>query len=79
MAIAAHETAVFGPPQMQREVVERISAALTEAVKSPEAAQRIRNVGFEPSGLDAAELDRFQREVARRWRAIAQETGITIQ
>jgi tripartite-type tricarboxylate transporter receptor subunit TctC len=72
-------TAVFGPPQMQRDVVERISTALTEAVKSPEAAQRLRNVGFEPSGLDAAELDHFQRDVARRWKIIAQETGIKIQ
>ena len=72
-------TAVFGPAQMQRDVVERVSTALVEAVKTPEASQRLRNVGFEPAGLGAAELDRFQREVAQRWKAIAQETGIKLQ
>jgi tripartite-type tricarboxylate transporter receptor subunit TctC len=72
-------TAVFGPPGMQRDVVERISTTLIEAVKTPEAAQRLRNVGFEPIGLGPTELDRFQREVAQRWKAIAQETGIKLQ
>lgn len=72
-------TAVFGPPHVRRDVVDRISSALTAAVKSPEAAQRLRDAGFEPSGLGAAELDRFQRDVAKRWMTIAHETGIKVQ
>jgi tripartite-type tricarboxylate transporter receptor subunit TctC len=72
-------TAVFGPPHMQPGVVSRLSGALTEAVKSAEAAQRLRNVGFDPAGVGPAELDQLQRGAAERWKAIAQETEIKVQ
>ena len=72
-------TAVFGPPKMPSDVVAKISRAISEAVKAPEVAQRLRNVGFDPVGLDAGQLDAFQRKVAASWKEIARETGIKLQ
>jgi tripartite-type tricarboxylate transporter receptor subunit TctC len=71
-------TALFGPPKMSPELVTKISNAVTEAVKSPEVSDRLRGVGFEPVGLDAAQLDAFQRPIAESWKKIAQETGIRL-
>jgi tripartite-type tricarboxylate transporter receptor subunit TctC len=72
-------TAVFGPPKMPSDVVAKISRAISKAVKTPEVAQRLRNIGFDPVGLDAGQLDTFQRDVAASWKKIAQETGIKLR
>jgi tripartite-type tricarboxylate transporter receptor subunit TctC len=72
-------TAVFGPPKMPPDVVANISSALSEAAKTAEVGERLRNVGFESAGWDAAKLDAFQRSVADRWKKISQETGIKMQ
>ncbi|MFL6795876.1 MAG: Bug family tripartite tricarboxylate transporter substrate binding protein [Xanthobacteraceae bacterium] len=72
-------TALFGPPNMPPAVVKGISAAVTEAVRVAEVAERLRAVGFDPVGLDAAGLDQFQRSVAESWKRIAQETGIRLE
>lgn len=78
-AVFVSWTAVFGPPGMPPTFVAKISGAISEAVKTPEVAQRLRNVGFDPVGLDAGQLDAFQREVAATWKKIAQESGVTLK
>jgi tripartite-type tricarboxylate transporter receptor subunit TctC len=72
-------TAVYGPPRMSQDVVAKISKAISQGVKTPEVAQRLRSVGFDPVGLDAVELDTFQRKVAASWKQIAKDTGIKLQ
>lgn len=72
-------TALFGPPKLPPDVVAKLSSAVGEAVKEPEVAQRLRNVGFEPVGWDAAKLDAFQRSVAATWKTIAKDTGIKMR
>jgi tripartite-type tricarboxylate transporter receptor subunit TctC len=68
-------TAVFGPPKMPAGVVARLSTALSEGINTPETVTRLRDVGFQAVGSDAATLDAFQRQVAANWKKIAQDTG----
>ena len=72
-------TAVFAPPKTPPEIAAKISGAVIEAVNTTEIGERLKNVGFEPAGWDAARLDAFQRSVAERWKRIARETGIKLQ
>ena len=72
-------TALFGPPKLPPDIVAKLSGAVGQAVKEPEVAQRLRNVGFDPVGWDAAKLDAFQRSVAATWKTIAKDTGIKMR
>lgn len=72
-------TAVFGPPKMQADMAEKISSAIGQAVKTPDVQQRLHNLGFDPVGGSAAQLDTFQRKVAASWKEIERETGIKLK
>jgi tripartite-type tricarboxylate transporter receptor subunit TctC len=71
-------TAVFAPAGLPPQVADKISAALAEAINTPEVRERFRSIGFEPVGSDAQTLDAFQHKVAETWKNVATETGITI-
>ncbi len=69
-------TAVYGPPKMSPDLVAKLSEDLSGMARAPDAAARLRTVGFEPVGSSASDLANFQQAVAQKWRGLARETGI---
>ncbi len=70
---------VFAPPGLPEPVRARLSRALVESVQDPSAQARIRSIGFEPVGSDAATFDAFFRAEVVRWTDFVKERGLLEQ
>ena len=67
---------MFGPAGLPPAILKTLNAAATQALKSPEIAQKLRESGFEPSPGTPEQFREFvRRESARAGRIIA-EAGI---
>jgi tripartite-type tricarboxylate transporter receptor subunit TctC len=70
---------VLGPPGLPEPIRAKLSRALVDSVQDPSAQARIRSIGFEPVGSDAATFDAFLRAEMKRWTAFVKERGLTEQ
>jgi tripartite-type tricarboxylate transporter receptor subunit TctC len=60
-------------------VIGRLNADLTSIIKSPEVAQRIQEIYFEPVGSSAQELRKRVETEISEWSALARDVGINAQ
>jgi tripartite-type tricarboxylate transporter receptor subunit TctC len=67
---------VLGPPGLPEPIRAKLSRALVESVQDPSAQARIRSIGFEPVGSDAATFDAFFRAEVKRWTDFVTERGL---
>jgi tripartite-type tricarboxylate transporter receptor subunit TctC len=67
---------VLAPAGLPPTVRDKLSAALVEIVRDSETQARLRTIGFEPVGTDAAAFDRFYRAEVKRWADFVKERGI---
>jgi tripartite-type tricarboxylate transporter receptor subunit TctC len=67
---------VMGPAGLAPSVRDKLSTALVAIVREPETQTRLRTIGFEPIGTDAAAFDRFYRAEVKRWADFVKERGI---
>jgi len=67
---------VLGPPGLAEPIRAKLSRALVESVQDPSAQARIRSIGFEPVGSDAATFDTFFRAEVKRWTDFVTERGL---
>ena len=67
---------VFGPAGLPDAIRARLSAALVEIVKAPDTQARLRNIGVEPIGSDAAAFDAFYRDDVKKWTEFVKERGL---
>jgi len=67
--------AVFGPAGMKPELVERISAAVRDALTDPEVKAKITGMGMEAKGSTPQELDAYNRSELERWRGVVKASG----
>jgi tripartite-type tricarboxylate transporter receptor subunit TctC len=67
---------VMGPAGLPASVRDKLSTALVAILREPETQARLRAIGFEPIGTDAAAFDRFYRAEVRRWADFVKERGI---
>jgi tripartite-type tricarboxylate transporter receptor subunit TctC len=67
---------VMGPAGLAPAVRDKLAAALVAIVREPETQTRLRTIGFEPVGTDAAAFDRFYRAEVKRWADFVKERGI---
>jgi tripartite-type tricarboxylate transporter receptor subunit TctC len=63
------------PARTPREVVERLSRAVMEAIKSPDVASRIKELGVDPTGTTPEEFARIIQEDRKRWVPVVQASG----
>ncbi|MFY7902243.1 MAG: tripartite tricarboxylate transporter substrate-binding protein, partial [Rubrivivax sp.] len=61
-----------GPP---RPVVERLAAAIAQAVRAPEAVERLVAMGLEPVGSTPDELATRIAEDIARWAPVVKASG----
>ena len=67
---------LFAPAKTPREVIERLQKETAAAVKHPETAKRLRDIGAEPVGSSPAEQDAILKRQVEQFRPIIKEMRI---
>lgn len=67
---------VLAPKGTPRDVVDKLSDAIAEAVKSPDVSGKLASLGNVARGSSAAEAQAFIDAESRRWREIIKAAGI---
>jgi tripartite-type tricarboxylate transporter receptor subunit TctC len=67
---------VMGPAGLSPSVRDKLCTALVAILREPETQARLRAIGFEPVGTDAAAFDRFYGTEVKRWADFVKERGI---
>ncbi|MBO9642012.1 MAG: tripartite tricarboxylate transporter substrate binding protein [Pseudacidovorax sp.] len=65
----------FAPAGTPKEVIGRLEAAMTAAMKSRAVADRVERLGMVPTGLPGATLAQSMDEDARYWAPVVKESG----
>jgi len=68
--------AAAAPAKTPREVVARLNEATVKALRSPDVAERMQQIGFDVVASSADEFGRFMREEVSRWTRVVQKGGI---
>ncbi|HKB63101.1 MAG TPA: tripartite tricarboxylate transporter substrate binding protein [Burkholderiales bacterium] len=67
---------VVAPPKAPMPIAEKISAAIAEALRSPDARKRLADLSAEPIGNTPAQMAAFMRKDAERWREVIRSAGV---
>ena len=67
---------LFVPAKTRREVIERLQRESAAAVKHPDTANRLREIGAEPVGSSAAEQDAILKRQVEQFKPIIKEMKI---
>jgi tripartite-type tricarboxylate transporter receptor subunit TctC len=67
---------LLAPARTPTAIVDRLNAAVTEGLASPELEQSITRLGIEVRRMSAREFSRELDEEARRWEAAVKESGV---
>ena len=67
---------LFAPARTPREVIERLQKETAAAVRHPETARRLREIGAEPVGSSPAEQDAILKRQVEQFRPIIKEMRI---
>ena len=67
---------VFVPAKTPREVIGRLQKEIAAAVKHPETAKRLRDIGAEPVGSSPAEQDAILKRQVEQFRPVIKEMRI---
>jgi tripartite-type tricarboxylate transporter receptor subunit TctC len=70
---------VVAPPKTPSTIANKLSAAITEAVKQPDVAQQIRDRNAEVAGSTPDEMALLMREERERYGKVIRATGMTAQ
>ncbi len=68
--------AMLAPKGTPKDIVEKLSSAIADAVKSPEAAAKFDALGYVPVGSTAAEAATYIEAEAKRWHEIVGSGGV---
>jgi tripartite-type tricarboxylate transporter receptor subunit TctC len=68
---------VYVPARTPNDVVERLNGAIVSSVKRSEVSDRIRAIGFQPTGTSSEELRRIQKADFDFWSPIVKASGYT--
>ena len=61
-----------------RELVQRISSDVSRALKSPDLAERMTQLGMEPVGSTPAEFDALIRAEIEKWSRVVRISGAKV-
>jgi len=68
--------AVAAPAKTPKDVVARLNGAMVKALRSPEVAERMKQIGFDVVASTPEEFGRFMQEEVERWTRVVQRGGI---
>jgi len=72
-------TGFVAPAGTPPEVVERLNAALKQALAAPEVKEKLAQLGMDPGVADSGELARMIDTDLKRWTQVAKDAGIRIE
>jgi tripartite-type tricarboxylate transporter receptor subunit TctC len=67
--------AAYAPAKTPKDTIERLAAAIGEALKSPDVRDKLEALGMEPTGYGPAELARIQRADYDKWGPVIKASG----
>lgn len=67
---------MVAPPKTPNAVAQRLSAAIAEVLRMPDVQKRLGDLSAEPIGMGPAEMARFMKEEAERWRQAIRTAGV---
>lgn len=67
---------VAAPPKTPMPIAEKLSAAIVEALKSPDVAKRLANLSAEPIASTPAGMAAIMKEDTERWRNAIRAAGV---
>jgi len=67
--------AVYAPAGTPKATVDRLSKAITEAIRSPDLRERLQGYGMEPTGLGPEDLARIHKRDYERWGPVIRASG----
>jgi tripartite-type tricarboxylate transporter receptor subunit TctC len=71
--------AMFGPPRMPRDIVERLNREVNAALKRPEVIEKLFSYGYSPEGSTPERVTEINREDLALWRRLVKEAGIPLE
>ncbi|HUQ74846.1 MAG TPA: tripartite tricarboxylate transporter substrate binding protein [Burkholderiales bacterium] len=67
---------VVAPPRTPPAIADRLAAGIAEALKMPDVQKRLADLSAEPIGMGPAEMAKFMKEEAARWREAIRFAGL---
>ena len=67
---------VVAPPKTSPAIAEKLSAAIAEALKTPEMRKRLVELSAEPVGNTPSEMAAYMRQDAERWRNVIRSANV---
>ena len=68
--------AILAPRGTPQDVVDKLSAAIADAVRSPDVSEKLESLGNVPVGSTAGEAASYIDAEAKRWHDLLGATGI---
>jgi tripartite-type tricarboxylate transporter receptor subunit TctC len=76
--LASNWFGISGPAGMPAPVADRLNAALTAALNTPDLANRLRDLGAEPNRMTRADYTALVTSDFARWAAVAKSADIRV-
>jgi len=67
---------IVAPPRTPAAIAEKLSASINEILAMPDVRKRLADLSAEPIGMGPAQMARFMKEEAERWRQAIGTAGI---
>lgn len=71
--------AVFGPPRLPRQTVDKLHAAIATAIQDPQMREKLAATGMQPMVMTPDQLQAFVASEVRRWIQLAKDANIQPQ
>ncbi len=71
--------AVVAPPHTPRDIVDKVSADIAEAIRTPDVSKRFEELSAEPVGSDPDATARFMAQEVERWRAVIRTANVKLE
>lgn len=68
--------AIVGPANLPKDVTDKLNAAVDQALKSPEARDKLAGIGIQPMPMTPAQLKSFQTAEVSKWIRLVKEANI---
>lgn len=70
---------LYAPAKTPKEVTDAMLAEVLKALRDPDVAEKMRNLGAEPSGMTGADFQRYLAADIEKYRKLAQRINLRIE
>jgi tripartite-type tricarboxylate transporter receptor subunit TctC len=70
---------IYAPAKTPAAIIARLNQAIVAAVRSPDVAAKLTEIGFTPTGTSAEELARIQKAESEFWAPVVKASGFKLE